>query len=256
MLKVLIGLPVYKRAWILPTWFQFIENQTFPLSDIGFIFELGPEDEDTHNVLWEWQTRHPEVTVFDGLVRDDSVHHEHPENGRHWNGEKYWKMCDFRNSLLERVNVLKPERYFSLDSDILLENPNTIQELYDLTAREDIDAVNPLMYMKPNTTQHPSVMHWADGVVGGRAQRDLAYYNIGSLFKADIIMAAVMMKPKVYENTKYLWHKQGEDLGWSTCATHNGHQLWCASHIYAAHIMHPTHLEPYLQDGDPRSTNK
>lgn len=251
-MKLIIGCPVYKRAWILPTWFKFIEQQTMPLSDIGFVFELGTDDDETHNVLWEWQLAHPEVSVFDAVVRDDINHETHPKSGRQWTGSKYWRMVDLRNSLLDRVMSHEPQKFFSLDSDILLEHPETLERLFNMT--EHLDAVGILSYMKPGTTQYPSVMSWVNGV-GNRARRADAGYPIGTIFRSDIIMAAVMMSKKVYENTKYQWHKQGEDLGWSAYATQKGYELWCASNVYGAHIMHEDHLEPYLLHGDSRSTN-
>lgn len=250
-MKILIGLPVYKRAWILPKWLEYIERQTVPLEDLGFIFELGPDDEETHNVLWEWQAAHPSVSAFDGLIREDINHETHMENGRHWKGYQYWRMVDLRNSLLDRAIALQPERFFSLDSDILLENPSTLEELYNRTATND--AVSPLTYMDPRSIKHPSVMSW---IGGWRAKRLLDNYPIGTMFKADIIMAAVMMSKPVYETVRYRWHKQGEDLGWSADARVNKFDLWCASDIYGAHIMHEKDLDPYLRNGDSRSTNK
>lgn len=251
MLKVLIGLPIFRREWILPKWLEYIEKQTMPLSEIGFIFELGPDDDETHDILWEWQAKHPEVSVFDGLIRADVIHEVHPDSSRTWDRHKYWRMVDFRNNLLDRAVALQPERYFSLDSDILLENPNTIETLYELTGT--LDAVSPLTYMFPYNIDFPSVMTWIDGP-GKTAQR--FDYPIGTLFQADIIMAAVMMSKSVYENTRYQWHKQGEDLGWSFDATRKGYKLWCSSDIYGAHIMYKNDLGQYLTNGDGRSTNK
>lgn len=253
MVKILIGLPIYKREWALPEWFRCIEQQTIPLHDLGFIFELGPDDESTHELLWDWQARNPQVTIFDGLIREDVVHEAHPDHSRSWNRHKYWRMVDFRNSLLDRAIALQPERFFSLDSDILLENPKTLETLYSLT--ETLDAVSPLTYMFPYNKDFPSVMTWVDGA-GKTARRLPENYPIGTLFEADVIMAAVMMSKSVYETTRYQWHKQGEDLGWSYDATHKGYKLWCASDIYGAHIMHETDLADYLENGDNRSTNK
>lgn len=252
-MKIMIGCPVYKRAWILPTWFEFIEKQTVPLEDLGFVFELGTNDPETHDALWNWQQAHPQVQVFDAYIKDDVLHTEHPKHGRMWNGTKYHKMVELRNSLLDRVISHQPDRFFSLDSDILLEHPETLERLY--AATEGLDAVSILTHMKPDSTQFPSVMSWIKEP-GGKATRKYHNYPIGSMFKSDVIMAAVMMSTPVYNKVRYKWHSQGEDLGWSANAYKHGFQLWCASNIYGAHIMHDYHLEPYLNEGDPRSTNK
>lgn len=248
--KLIIGLPVYKRAWILDLFFDRLEKQTFPLSDIGFIFELGPDDDVTHDALFKWYNSHPEVSVFDGRINEGTKHNEHPEGHRSWSYLKYYNMIEFRNNLLELVNCYKPEKYLSLDSDILLDNPNTIQDLWDLTDRDDIDAVSPLMYMTPHGKDYPSIMSWVPN--DRRAERRVKDYKIGTLFEADIIMAAKMMSKSVYENVRYVFHPQGEDLGWSSECKRLGYRLWSASNIYAPHIMSKGALESYLAVGDDR----
>jgi hypothetical protein len=246
--RVIIGLPIYRRDWIVNHWFEAIERQTFPLEDLGFIFEMGPDDEQTSTMLFDWHSRHPEVSVFDVQVNEKDHHHHHPAKGRSWSFDKYEAMVNFRNNLLARVRCHAPEAYFSLDSDILLEDKDTIQYLFDLIQEDDIDAVAPLMYMTPTGDRFPSVMSWTRG---SRAFRDTDNYPIGSLFKADVIMAAKMMAPSTYNRVDYRFHKQGEDLGWSSNCREAGLNLWSASNVYAPHIMSKAMLEEYLKGDHP-----
>lgn len=251
MVKVIIGCPVWRRAWVINHWLEYIEKQDFPLSDLGFVFELGEDDEETHDKLWAWHSQHPEVSIFDGVVRADVRHKQHPSRGRKWLRADYWKMVNMRNALLDRVRAYQPDRYFSLDSDILLEDPSTISILYELT--KQWDAVGTLSYMTPEGTDYPSAMTWRNKP-GGPAYR--ADYPIGNVFNADVIMASKMMSRKTYESSYYIWHKQGEDLGWSSICAQKNLRLACASNLYTAHIMYEGALENYLKNGDPRSTNK
>jgi hypothetical protein len=248
-MKILIGCPVYKRDWILPYWFESIENQTIPLSDLGFIFELGTPDEETHEMLWEWHSRHPEVEVFDGIIRADETHKTHQEDKRQWARSDYYRMVNFRNNLLERAINYAPERYFSLDSDIVLTNQNTLQELYNLTDSGCTAA--PLCYMTPEGDRFPNIMNWAD-YPGGKAKRKVEEYPIGEVFEVEISMAAVMMAPEVYRDVRYRWHRQGEDLGWSAEVTRHGYKMYSASNIYSSHIMHRWMLNEFIGRGDPR----
>lgn len=248
-MKVIIGSPIYMREWILPEWFKAIENQDWPLSDLGFVFELGPKDEKTHKLLYEWHAAHPEVFCFDTKIREDQKHEKHPDTHHPWTKTKYHKMVALRNGLLERVRCYEPDRYFSLDSDILLEDPKTISTLVSLT--EHYDAVGTLSYMTPRDTNYPSAMTWVrehDGYLFGRR----ANYPIGELFKADVIMASKMMSKPVYEDVNYMWHPKGEDLGWSMRCQDKGYELYCASYLYTPHIMHKWMLPEYRFGGDPR----
>ena len=127
-MRILIGLPVYKRHWILPLWFDRIEKQNYDLSDIGFCFFVSSyeEDKETHHILMNWLEKHPNVAHF-SLHQEDSIKHYHHINGkRAWGKDDYQKMSLMRNYLLDQASVLGPDHYFSLDSDILLDDPNTL----------------------------------------------------------------------------------------------------------------------------------
>jgi hypothetical protein len=253
MKSILIGCPVYKRDWVLKDWFKYIENQNYPLSKLGFIFELGEDDEATEQVLYDWHEAHPEVSVFDGVIRADLNHATHKDGQRHWSGEKYEVMVELRNSLLERASCYDFDCYFSLDSDILLENPDTLMFLSEAT--EYYDVVSPLSYMTPYDTDYPSVMWWQDEP-GFEAYRDKSRVKLGSFFQADIVMAAKMMSKEVYRTTRYIWHRQGEDLGFARSLHKRGFRSYCASNIYAFHAMHKHTLAEYKRAGfDSRNPN-
>lgn len=246
---VVIGCPVYEREWILPDWFEAICAQDFPLEDLGFVFEVAPGDEATIQCLLDFAEAHPNIRWLDIEVNANEAHYHHPEGGRHWDNSKYQAMVRMRNRLLDKVTCRDPDRYFSLDSDILLENPSTISALVELT--ETRDAVSPLLFMTPEGWDYPSVMTWVPGENNQRGHRQ-EDYPLGSLFQADIIMAAVMMSRPVYQQTRYQFHRQGEDLGWSADCKLKGFNLYSASYIYCPHIMSKSQLAYYKREGDSR----
>ena len=241
---VLISAPVYKRDWILPDWFAAIENQDFRMANIGFQFEAGTNDDETINCLLDFHAKHPEVRSFDIVINDLESHVSHPEGYRAWQKDRYAVMANFRNNLLARARCKEPDRFFSLDTDILLEDPTTISTLYQLSG--SLDAVSPLCFMTPDNDAFPNCMTWAMSGHGMRKPE----YPIGSVFQADVIMAAVMMSKNVYENTNYTYHPQGEDLGWSLDCTNKGFRLYLASMLYAPHIMSQGMLANYKRYGD------
>lgn len=244
---ILIGLPIYSRAWILPTWFEAIRGQDWPLDQVGFIFEVAPDDQETADTLFEWHERHPEVRCFEVSTYQSACHGAHPDGGRQWNDGRYAMMAAMRNHLLDRAVCYDPDRYFSLDSDIILQDPTTIRTLFELT--EHLDAVSPLTFMTPDGNEFPNVMSWlrSPGEHGSRL-----LYPMGTLFQADVIMAVVMMSRLVYQRARYDHHRQGEDLGWARECARLGFKLWSASYLYSPHVMHRSRLEGYLAEGDLR----
>ena len=248
-MELLIGCPIYKRNWIFPYWISCIENQGIDMSKIGFIFEASPDDTATISMLERYRSVNTVSPLFEINIREDIPHFAHEEGTRQWTLSKYENMVSLRNSLLKRVREIQPNYYYSLDSDVLLTNNNTINSLIS-HIQSGADAVNTLMFMTPSTTMYPSVMTWSEDIP------DKAYrkqeYPLGSYFKSDVIMAAKMMSKEVYNNVDYKIHPQGEDLGWCDNAKKLGYNLYCASYIYTPHIMGQIMLQEYLANKDPR----
>lgn len=241
MSNVLISCPVFKREWILPYWFKAIERQNFPLDKLGFIFELGPEDDGTHEMLSDWSDKHPEFICFEGDIQQTLNHQSHPEGLRYWNEVRYSMMAQMRNNLLDKA-IAKQDtfsHYFSLDSDILLKDINTINRLLAYSEQYPDAVVSPLAYMTPDSEMYPSVMSWrTDAPPGYRAQRKVEEYPIGKPFFADVVMAAVLMPKEIFTNVRYHSHRQGEDLGFAAELTEKGYRSLAASDIYVPHVMH------------------
>lgn len=249
-MNLIIGCPIYKRDWIFAYWAAAIEKQTVDLSKIGFVFITSSNDEKTIQYINLWKNLHPEIPYFELIPKDDVTHHEHAENSRQWTMSKYHNMVALRNTLLSEVRKIQPNYFFSLDSDVILQNPMTI-ELLVSHIQDGADAVNPLMFMTPFGIDFPSVMTWVDEP--GKKAKRVSNYPLGNYFRSDIIMAAKMMSKDTYNNVDYIFHSQGEDLGWCADAHKKGfHNLYSASYIYAPHIMHPQMIDSYFQNGDQR----
>ncbi len=240
---------MYKRSWILHHWIKSIISQSIPVNDIGFIFEVSPDDTATIQALESWKKFDKRIPYFEIKIREDIPHFEHENNGRQWSMSKYVNMVSLRNSLLESVRKIQPEYYFSLDSDILLTNTNTI-ELLIAHIKSGADAVNPLMFMTPFGTMYPSVMDWRLDVPAKAFRKEK--YELGHYFQSDVIMAAKMMSKDVYNNINYTLHEQGEDVGWSLECKKAGFKLYSASYIYAPHIMSEVMYQSFLANGDNR----
>lgn len=248
-MKLIIGCPIYKRDWILNRWIRAIIKQSVPTNDIGFIFECSSNDSRTTAMLEAWKSYDKNIPFFNIQYRDDINHFEHKENGRQWTISRYENMVELRNSLLKKVREIQPDYYFSLDSDILIENPNTL-ELLIAHIKDGADAVSPLMFMTPIGNKYPSVMTWREDQPD-KARR-LERYPIGTYFQSDVIMAAKMMSKQVYNNVDYAIHSQGEDVGWSLNCREKNYKLFSASYIYAPHIMNEIMYNEYQTKGDSR----
>lgn len=251
MKSILVGCPVYKREWILPLWLSCLEKQNYPKEDIGLVFELGPDDDETHDLLWQFQVDHPEYKSFDAQVLMTIAHDVHPDGHRVWSTQRYFNMVTLRNNLLERATALadKFDFYFSLDSDILLEDPDTLNKLVAHSEEyPDFGVYSPLMYMTPHDTDYPSAMSWMEQA-GSRAARIRDNYKVNEVFEADIVMAAVFMRKEVFTTVRYRYHRQGEDLGFALNLFDANFKSLATWDIYCPHIMHKENLDEYIKSG-------
>lgn len=255
---ILIGCPVYSRDWILPKWFEYIMAQDYPQDDMGFLFIVSSGDKPTIDKLFEFQANNPQIAYFDVIEEDGVSHSDHREvegnsiYHRNWSSiTSLEKMVRLRNIMVSRVREIAPRKFFSLDSDILLINPETISRLDELTDSE-ADAASPLIYMS-DSDLHPGVMGWkpnTDFRGMNLAIRDKSF-EVGDKISTDVIMAAKMMSPKAY-GVNYIYHRQGEDLGWSWMCKMSGVRLACDTSVYASHILSRKMFEIFNTFGDDR----
>lgn len=222
-MRLLIGCPVRKREWILPTWREYAlraaENASF---DASFLFVVG-EDEDPI----DWPDA--KVLVVEEPPRDDV---------RHWSKERLNHMVFLRNQLLKGVREDDPPLFLSLDSDILL-HPQSLASMYEVfDNRPDAWAVGAKTYMAPGRDcpsyamfNHPK-QPW-----NGLKRKDSS-----SVLDVDVLMAAKLMNKSAY-NVDYVFHRQGEDVGWSRGVTQAGGVLMWDGRTCSKHVMKPEKLE-------------
>lgn len=229
-MKLLIGCPVAKRAWIIPDYLFHVEEAlgNAGIEDAQYIFLADPEDE-TVDAIVENCDR-PLNWVF----RQEGKHGRtwDQEGGRTWNPDRYEYMVEIRNALLAKVRQLQPDLFFSLDSDILI-HPDMIDLL--VKGCETYDAVGARCFMTTTGNQFPSYAMLNGNML---LRKDV---DCGPM-PVDVIMAAKMMNPSAY-NVDYLMDVHGEDVGWSRNCAAQGLKLGWEGRIVSKHVMSESWLE-------------
>lgn len=243
-MKVVFGCPVVDRAWILPEWLAAIDAQG--LDDYEIACLVGPCTDHTERILLD----HPKVRVWRSTERrshEDIVAHS-------WNPAGLQLIASARNALRLRVlAAYEFDYYFSLDSDVILE-PRATKQLvewlrqgfaYPTTEPTKpfrlIDAVSPLVKMTPDadfTNLAWNYMTWIDQhETASRPGRQPAP---SSAQVVDVLMAAILMRREILEESHWAPHPQGEDVAWSRLARHHGWTLMLDPSVRGDHRMyHP-----------------
>ncbi len=223
-MELLIGGPVLHRAWILPHWFDYVEQACQRAGlDPSYVFVGDPvSDEATWAIIDE---RAPDAirVAVDETKTDDT---------RDWSDRaRYHRMVELRNLLLGAVRAVAPTWFLSLDSDILL-HPDAVSVLLDSPSR--FDAVGGKCHMGPGVNLPSYAMLGYNG--------SLERQDSQSVGEVDVIMAIKLMRARAYAVVDYIWHPQGEDVGWSIAARQAGVVLGWNGQVCCKHVMDPSML--------------
>lgn len=221
-MKLLIGCPYSDRSWIIDQWIDHVNLACFNagITDFSFLFVVGDGNEKDLEDLSK---------VENAIVK--VVEEESRTDVRRWNDSRYHHMAFLRNQLLVSVREISPELFLSLDSDILLAEDAIKSAISALASHDYACAVGMKCYMSETTKVHPSMGYWSDGGLIRFYRRDT-----DDIATVDIIMAAKLMTPFAY-NIDYSYHKNGEDLGWSSNVRSAGGKFIWDGKVTNKHVM-------------------
>lgn len=225
---LLVGCPVRNRTWIIKQWFDHVEHAC-RLAGVepGYVFVADPDDETAQLLAVLTLSKGREchfVWTKEDLALGDL---------RTWDPARFERMVELRNQLLGQVRELAPDRFLSLDSDILL-HPQVVKNLLESTKR--FDAVGGATYMTPSGLEYPSC-GWNRGSAGF-VRRPIEAKGV---IPVGVIMAIKAMTPAAYA-VDYQANPQGEDIGWSLACEQAGVRLAWDNRYSSKHVMAPADL--------------
>ena len=218
--RLVVGCPVRRRDWVLDKWREHVIWACYKagMPHPTFVFVQG-EDEDP--IDWDDAV----VVSVPEIAREDV---------RTWDTERFVHMVNLRNTLLKKVRELRPDFFWSLDSDILANGDSLWGMLETFSSRPQAWAVGSKLYMTTVGVNFPSYGTWTsrDHRIGFKREER------SDVFKVGVLMASVLMAPKAYK-TDYQFHHWGEDAGWSDRVAALGGELWWDGRYPSKHVMSP-----------------
>lgn len=213
-MRLIVGCPVAHRAWALPLWFRCLAAQTRRPDGFAFIHS-GHRGDDTWRAIQFEAARHgfPEVAI---------VHDPRPAHPRHDNA-RFLTLSDLRNQMFELAREeLQADLLLSLDTDVMLEDPTTIEHLEQVITTGQAELAAPVTWLHPGGegTWAFNAGWWAPGGATTdprRAWKRLAPDQVawGEVIPIDVPMAVFLANRRVLEHCRYEWHESGEDLGFA-----------------------------------------
>jgi predicted peroxiredoxin len=156
----------------------------------------------------------------------------------------YKNLAYLRNYILSKI---KTDYLFSIDSDILLINPETI----NLLIADNKDIVSSLIYNGYIHKDGKFPHHYTNAMIKCElGYKHLAKMNIGNLLQnVDVTGAIYLISKNVLKNKniRYGIHNQGEDIPFCESAKKNGIDLYVDLGVYNQHIMNEDCLKLFIE---------
>ncbi len=215
---IVVGCPVYERAWILDQWFTHLE--TWPM-ELEFVFAFTPGLDDTLDII---QDHAPDATIILAEAGDHST-------DRNWGSRsRIETLADMRNALFDHIRQRQPAYFFSLDSDVLVAPWEDSQRLFE-SLTGSFDAISPLAYLGPGDVAN--AFHWR----GDHVTRLNSKNRYGIPQVADVLAAAILMTPAAYNSGSYGYDMLGEDIYWARSVRNEPIKLGFDSSVVFNHVM-------------------
>ncbi len=184
---VMVGCPIYNRAWILPRWLDALAQQT-AAAEIALAFCHTEGNDGTERIIaaekLKSRFRYVDVYNFTGGVEGGKEHN--------WTDlDRLNTIAAKRNRLLDMARHSDAEFYLSLDSDVLVPDGG-LQTLLDTIKTLGFDAVCPKVWI------------WDAFFVAAKYEKGKVAFlprKITGVHPVDIVTSgACLMRRKVFEN--------------------------------------------------------
>jgi hypothetical protein len=255
-MKLCVGAPVGDdREWVFDAWLDALRAQTVQPDYIRLV---------TGQAIPGWVVHELEDqgVEYDCAPSELPCYTRNQRTADPTDPNRTNHFCALRNQLRGLMLETDADVFLSLDTDILLTNPDTIELLLDALFRYHYSVAAPMVYLHPLGEEGGcyNAAWWCTSELGDpkRAWQRISTDDIrehretlGSMFNIDealgpmtidIPMAAVAMRRSVLEACTYTPHEQGEDIGFADQLSANNFSIgWCYNletwHVWGAEYL-------------------
>lgn len=233
-MNLLIHTPVSNRAWCLPEFLEALAAQTVPVGfEVGYLFDVNDTQDNSVDLLAHFASRH------------DATINEHPwptlnMPDHSWNAERYRRMIAMRNGALTMAAAKQCAYLFSIDSDVILADCDTLTHLL-FACVPIIAGVFVTRWGNPEAAWLPNVWQRGQNEMTDDFIRNIAHApehvvvgGLGActLIRNDVWESGVTYSPIYNLPSNY----RGEDRNFCVRAAVKGFELLACSHRKITHL--------------------
>ncbi|XP_065300447.1 glycosyltransferase 25 family member-like isoform X6 [Dermacentor albipictus] len=129
---VLIAVILRNKAHVLPYFFGYLEQQSYPKSRISLWIYTDHNVDQTPEMVDTWaEAVSSEYHNVNVTSEDGDAFFPDEEGSQKWTAQRYWHVIRLREEAIQVARTLWADFIFFLDGDALLSNPKTIQDLVE-----------------------------------------------------------------------------------------------------------------------------
>lgn len=246
-MRLALGAPVAGRAWILPHYLAAIARQTLVPRDLCFLYS---ESADLTRWLLMGASSYPELretTVLIDERLDLPFYSREIRNRDTADPNRAIHFSALRNALREMFLRTDADVFVSLDTDIILDDPTSLERLVAALADGwDVACARTCLHPLGGVSECYNAGFWPTSDRGdfrrpwGRATRRTV--EAGTRIPIDIPMAAYAITREALEKCEYKPHEAGEDLGFADeLDRYDFGSVWCTD-VVVRHVWSPDYL--------------
>lgn len=235
-MKIALGAPVAERAWILPDWFEALSKQT--VQPDYFCFVYSESQDETLQLLTDLLPEGADLEIFASSLPFYSREQRGADPKDPWRAHH---MARLRNKLRYLFLRTDADVFVSLDTDILLQDPQTLEKLLatlegnyalasplvNLHARDDLLCANAGFWVDRRYDDFKQAWQRCD-------ENTVAAYR--SPVQIEVPMAAFAIKRFAMGMCRYRAHELGEDLGFAQSLSQHGFRCAWLPELKTRHV--------------------
>lgn len=236
---VTIGCPVRNRGWILEDYLSAMENLDYPKEKISFLFVVNDSTDNSKEILDKFKEQKEENYCSINIIEKNFNAPEDTRDGSLRIHRLFYTLVEVRNIWLTNI---RPENWgFSVDSDILVP-PNSLKKL--VSNKKDVCSAfisNEIVPREVGKT-HGNILNFLSPM---RTRcHHIKAKPLGAVIPVDVTGAVYLISPKAIANVRFVYDRQGEDIGWCRSAINQKMRPYCDTSIIPVHAMEK---ERYLE---------
>jgi hypothetical protein len=245
---ILIGCPIRNREFIAERYLQGIYNLNFDKRNIICYFLLNDSYDSTEQILKKFQQLHKheykDIVIEKVKTRCVEYRRSISKNpnfaDQHWM-KIYENLSFLRNKVIDKVLELQCDYWFSVDSDILLDDSESLNILLEDINGKMIMAgiINNDQLRNPFLDKHMAACNILCFDEYGKAQH-IVNWKDDEIFEVDVTGAICLYDAKIfkqYPDVRFQTNRQGEDIGFFINVKNAGIKAWAIGKVQPLHIM-------------------